>query len=89
MKIYENTYTDGEGNHAGYEWFTSKAEANRVWVQRHKNGQVIDGDHSSRACTVDISTKKADLIAFLNQHASYPANGHYPENYTPGKEDWS
>ena len=86
MKIYQNSYTDEEGMHAGYEWFTSKAEANRVWVARHKAGEVNDGDHSVRALTVIIDTRKAGLIHLLNQHASYPAEQYYPENFKPGGE---
>mgnify|MGYP001215231806 FL=1 len=84
MKIYQNSYTNEEGCHAGYEWFTSKAEANRVWVARHRAGEVNDGDHSVRALTVIIDTKKAGIIHLLNQHASYPADQYYPENFKPG-----
>ena len=86
MKIYQNSYTDEEGCHAGYEWFTSKAEANRVWVARHKAGQVIDGDQSVRALTITIDTRKAGIIRLLNQYASYPADQHYPANFEPGEK---
>jgi hypothetical protein len=86
MKIYQNSYTDGDFTHAGYEWFTSKAEANRVWVARHRAGHVIDGDHSIRAATVTIGPKKAGIIHLLNQNASYPADQHYPEAFEPGGE---
>ena len=86
MKIYQNSYTDEEGMHAGYEWFTSKAEANRVWVARHKAGQVIDGDQSVRALTITIDTRKAGIIRLLNQHASYPADQYFPANFEPGEK---
>lgn len=74
MKIYQNSYTNDEGEHAGFEWFTSKAEANRVWVARHRAGEVVDGDQSVRALTVEIGTKKLELINFLNAHANYGFN---------------
>ena len=86
MKIYQNSYTNEEGEHAGYEWFTSKAEANRVWVARHRAGEMIDGDQSVRALTVEVAPRKAGLIRLLNQHASYPAEQLYPENFKPGGE---
>lgn len=76
MKIYQNSYTTSEGEHAGFEWFTSKAEANKTWVARHKAGEVIDGDKSVRALTVEIGTRKLELINFLNMHANY---GFQPE----------
>jgi hypothetical protein len=76
MKIYQNSYTTSEGGHAGFEWFTSKAEANKTWVARHKAGEVFDGDKSVRALTVEIGTRKIELINFLNTHANY---GFFPE----------
>ena len=86
MKIYQNSYTDGDFTHAGYEWFTSKAEANRVWVARHRSGSVIDGDHSIRAVTVTIDPKKAGIIRLLNDYASYPAAQLSAEAFLPGGE---
>ena len=75
MKIYQNSYTNREGEHAGFEWFTSKAEANSVWVARHKSGETIDGDKSVRALTVEIGVRKLELINFLNMHANYGFRG--------------
>ena len=76
MKIYQNSYTNDKGEHAGFEWFTSKAEANKTWVARHKAAEVFDGDKSVRALTVEIGTRKIELINFLNTHANY---GFFPE----------
>ncbi len=70
MKIYRNIYSDEENNHAGSEWFSSKAEANRVWVARHRAGEVNDGDHSVRAETIVFDTKKAGILALLNREAT-------------------
>lgn len=75
MKIYQNSYTTSEGEHAGFEWFTSKAEANKTWVARHRSGETIDGDKSVRALTVEIGTRKLELINFLNVHANYGFTG--------------
>ncbi len=86
MKIYRNIYSDEENNHAGSEWFSSKAEANRVWVARHRAGQVIDGDQSVRAETVILDTKKVGLIALLNKESTYRACNCETLNYEPGGE---
>tara|TARA_Y100001963_G_scaffold54728_1_gene76579 strand:- start:10611 stop:10877 length:267 start_codon:yes stop_codon:yes gene_type:complete len=83
MIVYKNSYTDEEGNHAGYEFFTSKAEADRVWVARHRSGSVINSEHSYRALKVRIDTRKKSLVHFLNVEASYPASGHWPEAFNP------
>ena len=84
MKIYKNSYSDKDNKHAGNEFFSSKAEANRVWVARHRAGDVHDGDMSVRALTVEVKPRKSGLIALLNQEATYRSNTQ-PIEYTPGE----
>lgn len=73
MKFYKNSYTDKRtGYHAGNEWFGSHAEADRVWVLRHRRGEVVDGNYSVRALRVTIDTRKAGLVKALNDWAAYP-----------------
>ena len=85
MKIYRNIYSDELNNHAGSEWFSSKAEANRVWVARHRAGHVIDGDHSVRAETIIFDAKKSGILALLNREATYCYNPDVMK-YEPGGE---
>ncbi len=84
MKFYRNSYTDEDGEHAGYEYFSSKAEADKVWVQRHKYGSVINGDHSTRAVLFESGNRKSDITCLLNQYASYPASEFCADAFEPG-----
>ena len=88
MKFYRNSYTDKvNGKHAGSEWFGSLAEANRVWVLRHKSGQVVDGDYSVRACQVRIDTRKGGLVDAFNHWASHPCDEFQDSQpFEPGDE---
>lgn len=87
MKLYRNSYTDESGEHAGFEFFSSKAEADRVWVARHKQGSVIlDGDHSVRAVQIDVGSRKAEIIQALNSFATHPFDNGGVNAYVPGSE---
>lgn len=85
MKFYRNSYTDEDGEHAGYEYFASKAEAQKVWVKRHKEGAVIDGDHSYIALLFESGNRKSDIVWLLNQFASYPASQFVAAAFEPGE----
>ena len=84
MKFYRNSYTTEDGEHAGFEYFSSKAEAERVWVKRHRLGSVVNGDHSVRALMFESGNRKADIVRTLNAFASYPADQFCTEAYEPG-----
>ena len=86
MKLYRNSYTDEDGDHAGFEFFVSKVEAHKVWVARHKHGgAILDGDWSVRAVQVDVGTRKAEIVSALNKYASHPIdNGGCVEAFVPG-----
>jgi len=70
MKFYRNDYSDSDGQFCRSEWFGSKAEANKVWVARHRSGEAIDGPFSVRALTVEIDTRKTGLVRAFNDYAS-------------------
>jgi len=85
MKLYRNSYTDESGEHAGFEFFPSKAEAIRVWVARHKHGSVIlDGDYSVRAVQLDVGNRKPDILQALNAYATHPFDNGGVNAYDPG-----
>ena len=56
-------------------YFSSKANADKAWVHVRRTGEVVpnadawpvtNGFHSVRSEAVEVPTRKADLIAFLN-----------------------
>jgi len=79
MRLYKNTYCNDESQCVSL-WFSSKALADKAWVHARRTGEVapsvtmpvVDGFHSVRSEAVEVPTKKADLIAFLNSDILNP-----------------
>ena len=75
--IYRNSYyTDVEG-HAGYEFFSSKRDAEREFNRRVKEGNCdpVSGGLSNRAEPVEFRATKAGIIRILNSYAGHNNNG--------------
>ena len=74
MRLYRNTYCNEESQCVTM-YFSSKANADKAWVHVRRTGEVVpnadawpvtNGFHSVRSEAVEVPTKKADLIDFLN-----------------------
>lgn len=74
MRFYRlHDYSPQDGS-AGYEFFTSKAEAERKArelfdPERHGDKSAIEIE------AVDVVPTKAGILAVLNAYASHPNNG--------------
>ena len=72
MKIYEVTYNSFEG-HNTQIFFCNKAEAKK-WIREHqKNAQKVLNDPDNEPSLWHLkSTKKKDIVDFINFHTAKP-----------------
>ena len=73
MKIYQNNYTEPDGESSGKEYFASKREARKAF--REKSKEAYYGNDLQRAIPIEFTLTKKGVISMLNRHASYPDNG--------------
>lgn len=70
MKLHRNSYSDKRtGEHTGYSWHASGAEASKARAEARANGRKADGE------IIEIAAGKKGLLIALGAYASYPDNG--------------
>ena len=72
MKIYRASFRDNFHEHQGYEYFTSKAKAEKAQKKHNANQEEENRDSVEE---IEFSLTKADIVSLLNQYAGHPDNG--------------
>ena len=75
MKIYRNHYSTEGGNSAGFSFHPSKRDAIAA-ARRHLRefGEQAEPLHET-ARRLEVPTRKAALVRWLNLYAEHPDNG--------------
>ena len=75
MRFYKDAYQSWEESSHGFDWFTTKADAEKA----QDDWEFQDGESSidewAIISVIDIEPNKAGILNALRRHANHPDNG--------------
>lgn len=75
MRFYQLHRLHEAGESAGYEYFSSKDDAQKAARTWRANNPGPDDDHESEITPIEVEPTKAGILAALNRYAKHPDNG--------------
>lgn len=75
MRFYKVDYQSFEDSSCGFDWFTTKADAEKAGHRWEAQGGESSVDEYAIISVINIEPNKAGILNALNFHANHPDNG--------------